>query len=106
HGAAVVGGDALGLGLLEGEGAQLGAVGVGEGDVGGLGAVVEGVVGAPGAVDQLVADHEVAGGGLGLERAGGAGADDPADPQLLQRPKVGPVGGFVGGGHGGGDRGR
>ena len=96
HGAAVVGGDALGLGLLEGEGAQLGAVGVGEGDVGGLGAVVEGVVPAPGPVHHLVADDEVPGGGLGLERPGGAGADHPGHPQLLHRPEVGPVGDLVG----------
>src|SRR6266704_205090 len=91
HRAAVVHGDAELLGLLHRELAQLRAVGVGEGDVRRLGAVVERVGPAPGPVDHLVADDEVARGGLGLQGAGRARPDDPGHAELLHGPQVGAV---------------
>ena len=76
---------------VERQRAQLWAVGIGEGDVDHFGSVVEGRGPAPGAVDQLVGDHQVAWAVFAHQAAGGAGADDAVDAKLLHRPDVGPV---------------
>ena len=78
-------------GRLDEQAAQLRAVGVGRGDVRRLRAVVERVRAAARAVDELVADDELAQLELGLERARGVRADDPADAELPHRPDVRPV---------------
>src|SRR5450759_4168470 len=53
------------------------------GDVHRGGAVVERVLAAPRAVDELVADDEVAGDHVGLQRSTRVRADDAAHPELL-----------------------
>jgi hypothetical protein len=67
-------------------------VGVGEGLVVGGPIVVERVGSAPGAVDELVEDDEVARVQLGLQRPGGARRHEAAHAELPHRPHVGPVG--------------
>src|SRR5882762_5209123 len=54
-------------------------------------ALVEGVGPAPGPVDELVGDDEVARRHLRLERPGGAGPDEAGDAHLPHGPQVGPV---------------
>ncbi len=71
--------------------AQLGAIGVGEGDVVYLWSIHERVGAAPGAVDHLVADHQVTGGQSGAEGPDGTRTDHPPCSKLVQCPQVGPV---------------
>ena len=83
--------DAHLLGGLREDAVQVGAEGVGDGDV--HRAVVEvGVVPPLGEVDELVGDDQVAGDELLLEGADGARRYDVLAPELLQGPHVGPVG--------------
>ena len=67
------------------------AVRVGEGDVRRDRPVVERVRAVARAVDELIADHEVAGLHVRLQRAARVGPEHPLDAQLLHRPHVGPV---------------
>jgi len=71
--------------------AQHRIVDLGRREVGDDRAVVEGVDPAARAVHELVADHEVAGLDVELERARGARRDDGFDPERAHRPDVGPV---------------
>src|SRR5439155_11069362 len=60
-------------------------------DVGHDGPVEEGVGPASGAVDELVAQHEVAGMDVALEAACRAWTDDRPDSECAEGPHVGPV---------------
>src|SRR5207302_2592492 len=85
----LVDGDVLRARGLDRDGTHLGAVRVGERDVGRVGAVVEGRGAAGGAVDELVADDEVAALHVPLERAGRGRRQQPGHAEFVHRPKVG-----------------
>src|SRR6266550_5642699 len=91
HRAAVADRDRELAGRVDQKAPQVRAVGVGGRDVRRLGPVVERVRPAGRAVDELVADDELAELQVGLERAGGVRADDPPYAQLAHRPNVGAV---------------
>ena len=76
---------------LDGHLAKRGAVRVGERDVRGHRPVVERAGSSLRPIDELIADHELAGLHAGLERADRARPEDPLHPELLHRPEVGPV---------------
>jgi hypothetical protein len=83
-------------GRIDGQRTELRAVRVGERNVNGLGALKEGRGSAPGAIDELVGDDEMAGFIMPGEAPGCGGTDDPIHPCFLEGPQVGPVGDQVG----------
>ena len=83
-------------GGIDGQRTELRAVRVGERNVYGLRALKEGRGSAPGAIDELVGDDEMAGFIMPGEASGCGGADDPIHPCFFECPQVRPVGDQVG----------